>query len=229
MNVAMNPAPAAARRSPIHDALEARGAEWRDVNGTTFAVRLRDEPAGDDIPAAALCDLSGLNQLGVKGPDAANWLSTAGVDVPADLYESRPLPSGGRVVRFGAHEFFLEDGIAGSKASELSEQLGFGAEQVYRVEHQDATFLLTGPRSLDVMAQTCGIDFREANGGRAIFTRVAGVSCALLPETIADQQAFRLWLDPSYAPYLWEELVVIVESLGGHVVGAGRLFPDLPA
>ena len=79
------------------------------------------------------------------------------------------------------------------------------------------------------MAQTCGLDLREPVASRVVLTRVAGVSTIVLPERIRDEAGFRLWVDPSYAHYLWHQLVKISESLGGRVVGAGRFFPELLA
>jgi sarcosine oxidase subunit gamma len=84
---------------------------------------------------------------------------------------------------------------------------------VYRVPREDATFLLAGPQKHSVLSQTCGFDFRSTPPRRLVYTRVAGVSCAILP----DAGAFRLWLDPSFAAYLWHELAAIVEELGGRV------------
>ena len=58
-------------------------------------------------------------------------------------------------------------------------------------------------------------------------TRVAGVSCCVFPDTIGGIPAYRIWVDTSYALYLWETLVEICESVGGGVIGAGCVFPEL--
>src|SRR5204863_432116 len=82
-----------------------------------------------------------------------------------------------------------------------------GGPGVYRNERQDATFLLTGARGHEVLAQTCAVDVRQATPRRLIVTRVAGVNASVLPETIAGLPAYRLWVDPSFAWDLWESLV----------------------
>ena len=217
----------AIRQSPIYDALEARGAEWRQVGGVPLAVRLRDEPAERAAAQSlVICDLSGLQKFGVKGKGAENWLSSEGVEVPAALFESCPLSGGGVTVRFGTDEFFLEDGVGNRSVAALAERLDSHSRQVFRVEHQEATLLLVGPRALEVLAQTCGINFRETPPRQAVFTRVAGVSCAVLPEFVGDIPAYRVWVDPSFALYLWNALVEICENLNGSVVGVGYLFPE---
>ena len=60
---------------------------------------------------------------------------------------------------------------------------------------------------------------------RLIMTRVAGVSCAVLPIEAAGIPQFRLWLDCSYGVYLWEALYEIVRDHGGEVVGHWQCFP----
>ncbi len=87
--------------------------------------------------------------------------------------------------------------------------------------------MLAGSRSTEVFAQTCGINFGEMPQRHVIFTRVAGVSCTVFPDSIRDIEAYRIWVDFSYAEYLWETLVEISESLGGSVIGAGCVFPEL--
>jgi glycine cleavage system aminomethyltransferase T len=219
----------AARRSPIHDALKERGAESRLVGGVPFAVRLRDEPTEREaMQSLAICDLSGLQKLGVKGRDAESWLSSEGVEVPVDILESCPFSDGGVTVRFGADEFFLEDGVANMSVASLDERLQSRRGQVFRVEHQEATFLLVGPLSIEVLAQTCGMNFREAPPRQLVLTRVAGVNCAVLPELVGDIPTHRFWVEPSYALYLWEVLVEICESLNGSVVGADIFFRNCP-
>lgn len=219
---------AAVSRSPIHEDLVVRGAEWRSVGGIELAVRFQDvEKENVAMRSLGLCDLSGLRKFGVKGRDAAIWLTEQKISVPPKVFESRPLGSGGMIVRFGTNEFFLEDGIGHSTVSSLAERMDSPGRQVFRVEHQEATFLLTGLRSHEVLAQTCGINFAEARPRNVIFTRMAGVSCGIFPDALRDIATYRIWVDPSYSVYLWETLVEICESLDGSVIGASCVHPEL--
>jgi sarcosine oxidase subunit gamma len=196
----------------------------------TTAVRFdTDEDEPSPLQTLGLCDLSGLTKLGVKGRNAETWLSGQGVDVPATIYESLPLGDGGLIVRLGTDEFLLESGLTDDDngAAALSNRLDPTEEHVYRIERQDATFLLVGPRALDVLAQTCGVNFREAAARYLVLTRVAGVSCGVFPASVGETQCYRLWVDYSYAAFLWETLEQICNDLGGRVVGAGSLFPTI--
>ena len=216
------------RQSPIHQWLETRSPKWRDVGGAPLAICFQDTQSEKEaLRSLALCDLSALTKLGVKGRDAQGWLSAQGICVPATIYSSDALADDGTIVRLGKEEFLLESGIANEVVPAVARQLHSAAGQVFAAERQDATFLLVGPRAIEVWAQTCGCDFRKAPVGQALLTRVAGVSCAILPERIADIVAYRVWVDPSYAVYLWETFVEICERLDGTIVGAGCIYPSL--
>ena len=220
--------PEVTTRSPIHHWLKQRTSEWKNVNGTLVAVRLGN--ADDEKTALerlALCDVSGLQKLGFKGPDAEHFVAEHGIAIPEAVYESRALTDGGLIVRLAADEFLLESGLIGAALPQLSSDLDSAEGQVFRVERQDATFLLTGSRATKVLAQSCSINFNEASLNQLLLTRVAGVNCGVLPETIGNQQFFRLWVDYTYAIYLWTTLVQIFEDLDGSVVGAGCIFPEL--
>ncbi len=216
----------AERRSPVRHLLEARGAEWGRLGDTPVALRLGPpEAEAEAVRSLALCDLSALAKLGVRGPGAAAWLSGQGVDVPPATYDTRPLAGGGLIARLGAADFLLEGGFSGVSISELSASLA-SVPRAYRAERADATFLLAGSRAAEVLAQLCSIDFRAALPGRVVLTRAAGVNCGVLPDLVRAAPGFRLWVDPGYAVYFWETLAGIGEELGGRVVGAAALYPD---
>lgn len=216
------------RHSPIRHLLETRQAQWGRVGGMEVAMRMDSvERELERMKTLGLCDLSCFTKLGVKGRHAATWLRDRNVAVPSDVYGCQRLPDGGFVVGWGTDEFFLESGIENKTVPALVAELGSRADNVFRVPREDATFMIVGSRSLDALAETCAVDLRIAAEHNLILTRVAGVSCGILPETLGDQRAYRLWFDPSYAVYLWETLVAICEDHGGGTIGAGCLYAEL--
>src|SRR5262249_45845638 len=149
----------ASRLSPVHQLLEVRGAQWGRIGSTPTALRFG--PDADERAALAilgLCDVSGLRKLGVKGPGAEGWLRERGLELPPAVYDVLPLAGGGLIVRLGASDFFLEDGVGGEMIDSLSGPLaasppspfpsppssgGEGRVRgVIRVQREDATFLL---------------------------------------------------------------------------------------
>ena len=174
-----------------------------------------------------LCDLSGLTKLGIKGSGAATWLAKQQVDVPDEIYHSRRLDDHGVVIQCARDEFFLESGIANDSVPSLSDRLDSSDEEIWKVQRQDATFFLIGSRAVQVLAQTCGVDFSRVTPHTLVLTRVAGTSCGVFADPVGNVSAYRIWVDSTYANYLWETLVQISSELDGHVVGAGCIYPEL--
>jgi sarcosine oxidase subunit gamma len=215
---------AAERRSPVHDLLSSRNPQWGRIAGASIALRFGD---GEEEAARqlALCDLSALPKLGLKGGGAEGWLRSQQIDVPPNTYDVAHLADGGLIARLGDADFFLEAGTADA----VLPRLAATPADVYRVERQDATFLLTGSRTLRLLARLSSIDFAAAPPRRLILTRAGGVNCAVLPDRDGDVPHYRLWVDYTYAASFWESVVEIAKELGGRVVGAACVYPKLAA
>jgi sarcosine oxidase gamma subunit len=156
-----------------------------------------------------------LPRLGLKGPEVARWLRDQSINVPADIYSTASIAGDAWIARLGTAEFLVEGDTDSDFIARLEPNLSPLPKGVFPVPRSDVTFVLSGPDARSVLAQTCGIDFRAAAPHRVIFSRVAGVSCGILPQPSGSATRYRLWLDPSYAPYLWETLAGIVTELGG--------------
>lgn len=215
------------RLSPLNEVLEDLRPRWTEVQGMSVALSFQSSEAERLTKAElGLCDLSCLPRTSFKGPDAVSWLQSLGIAVPPMLYQCSVWSDGGLIIRTDGQEVFFEDGPEGQGVAHVTEQYGSSRFGVYRVERQEAAFLLCGAKANGVLLETCGYDFRQP-GDRLVMTRVAGVSCAVLPIGSAGIPTFRLWLDCSYAVYLWESLIEIVRDHGGDVVGMGCLYPGL--
>ncbi|MGQ0654629.1 MAG: methylglutamate dehydrogenase [Betaproteobacteria bacterium] len=152
-----------------------------------------------------LLDLSGKRKAGVKGPNAAAWLASQGIEVP-------PQPntwnqSGDGVIgRLAETEFFIEAGPA------LKEELPAG---VYPVPREDACFALSGNDMHEVLLQVCSVDFASTKEKALIMTSMAGVPVLVVPQQSEGQPLVRIWADPTFGPYLWHTLSGIVEEIRG--------------
>lgn len=213
------------RISPVAEAVAAlrpRSAVLRDMR---VALDYGD-PAreAEHLSRLALCDASLFPRIGVIGKAASDWLAGMGVSVPGAIHETLALEPDGLCQRLGRHEFVIEDGLEGTMVERLARALGTGSDAVYPIEHQDAQLWLSGERAPEVLAQTCGYDFRTP-GDALVFTRIAGVSCSVLHQAHVDAPHFRLWLDPTYAEYLWETLLEIVREMGGGPAGLANFHP----
>lgn len=156
-------------------------------------------------------DRTTLSKLGVKGPRAEEWLRGRNVDVPAEIYEVRSPADGSLIIRLGMTDFLVE----GPVADRLSQELGVGQPGAYRVERQDASFLLKGGKAHDVLAQMCSIDFHSLARDRVCLTRAAAVNCMILPGDEAGTSTFRFWCDYTLGGSLWESLEEITRDVAG--------------
>jgi glycine cleavage system aminomethyltransferase T len=206
------------RRTPVHAVLESLAPEWGERFDMTVALGFAEpEQETRRLAELGLADLSALRRVGLKGPAAEAWLRNHGYPAPGAIYECQRL-DGGLVIRVDTLEFLIEDGLGGGPAVDLAEALGPGADGAFRVERQDCSLLIAGDRALEVFAQTCGVNLAEM--GDAFFkTRIALCSCSVKRDDLAAVPAWRLWLEPSYAEYLWTALLEIVTELGGGAVG----------
>lgn len=215
------------RRSPVHDLIEPLKPVRKQIRGMSTALYFKDPESEDQKKRElALCDVSCFPRMSVKGPGTVSWLEQMQVPVPETVYSCLLLEDDGLVIRTDRQEVFLEDGPQSHIVSRLTEQLASGVSSLLRVERQDAAFLLSGSKANQVLAETCGFDFREP-GIQLVMTRVAGVSCALLPLRTAGVPVYRIWLDGSYGVYLWEALLEIIHEHGGDAVGLACFYPVL--
>ena len=156
-----------------------------------------------------------LPRLGLKGPEVARWLRDRSISVPAEILSVVPVIGDDWIARLGAAEFLLECGADSDLVSRLSADLSSLPAGIFLVPRCDATFVLAGLEARSVFAQTCAINFRQTAPQRVVFSRVAGVSCGILPQASGSAITYRLWVELSYAAYLWDTLASIVTELGG--------------
>jgi hypothetical protein len=174
----------------------------------------------------AICDVSAFRRLGLSGPGTVLWLSAHGVAAPDPVYNATELPGGGQVIRTGIQDVLLEDGWKGETTVPIQKALASSAGGVYEVLRQEASFFLSGSRVGEVLAQTCGVDFQGV-GNCLVMSRVAGVSASLRFRATMDFPVCQIWVDASYALYLWKTLCEIVGDLGGRPIGLGCFAPEI--
>ncbi|MEO2049879.1 MAG: hypothetical protein ABGX16_25245 [Pirellulales bacterium] len=208
------------RQSPIQHLFDPTVGQWGELAQAAVVLAFdSEEVESRALQTLALCDVSALPKLGIKGPAAANWLQSQGVTLPEGIYRTRKQSDGSLVVRLSDNEFLLQEGFVSQTIQTLSELLGWGQEGIARVERQEASFLLAGSRALNVLAQTCAIDFRQAPHDRMVMTRIAGISCRVLPTETESKARYQIGVDATYAVSLWESLMTICQELEGRAIG----------
>lgn len=215
------------RLSPVHDALSHLHPTWDDVHGMPVALSFGDSRGENDrARTLGLADVSALPRITLKGPGAEAFLRQQGINMPSGIFAATAMGDG-VAARTGGAEFFVEDSASGTVVAGLTGLVRPGVPGVYPVYRADASLFLSGTLATEVFAQTCGYDFRGREAGKLVFTRVAGVSCSILPRTVNSIDLFQLWMDGTFGVSLWETLTEIAGELGGGPVGLLPFFPPL--
>lgn len=201
------------RLSAVHNLLAPLKPQWGLAHGMQYARHCNGEDAHRAV--LGLADLSHLPRSGAKGPQAAAWLASRGLPVPARP-NSWLRQDGTLIARLGASEFLVE----GTAAATLTHATR--APGVYPVLREDCALALLGPRLPDLLAQTCNVNFAALDLAiqPVVLTSMAGVTVTVLPHAHDGAPFYRVWCDYSYGPYLWRTLLDIVRALGGGAVGA---------
>ena len=179
----------------------------------------RKSPIGSLVAEASVGIKAVLNhptdmvKLGVKGRNLVEWAARHDIEIPTTLYATLPVGRDGVLARVGDGELILECAMGDPLWERFNAALQVAGSGVYRMEQESATLILRGQQALEIFAQTCGVDLESEPVDRMVYTRVAGVSCGILPRDEGSQRVFRLWVEYSLAPYLWETLAGITAEL----------------
>jgi sarcosine oxidase subunit gamma len=189
------------------------------------------------MSALSLAAREGREQLGLKGPRAAEWLAGNGIALPMtpNTWKAAEEPSGEEpllVARLGAAEFFLEGDEAGTTLQRLAPSLDEPPPGVYPVIREDWSFVLGGEGVHDVLAQVCNVNFAalSLDSRPVIMTLMIGVAVLVVPQRMDGRVAaaarhdaagrqYRIWCDPTFGPYLGASLGGVVVECGGRYTG----------
>lgn len=178
------------------------------------------------LPPVVLADFSMLPKFGCKGPVAAEWLRGAGLPLPE--LPNHWLPhNGGLIARLGASEYLMEAGTDADWVTPL-----MGVEQLpdlTPVLRHDASLLLAGSHVNDLLLQVCSYNFSELDAATRplVMTLMVGVSVVVVPLP-GVVRTYRLWCDPTLAPYLYRTLLAIAQELDGTAIGLRDVADHLP-
>ena len=150
-----------------------------------------------------------LVKLGVKGPGLVAWAGQHDIELPVEIYDTLVVGQNAVLVRVGTGELILQCVLKDELLTRFESALQTADTGVYRIDQQSVTMVLQGDAGLAVLAQTCGVNFASEPADRMVYTRVAGVSCGVLPGEQEGRRVYQLWVDYSLAPYLWETLAEI--------------------
>jgi len=220
-----------AYRSPLHRKLEALGTEFMEINGYAVPDVVAGFTARPFAPEQlALCDMSGLPRVGVKGANAVDWLTEKGFLIPANSNSALRQSDGVLLACLAPNEFLLlgEESSSYPSIENLVQQDKFprktkdqGKPFLVPRQHSQIWFRLTGCNSVDMLAKLCAIDFRDSNFKmlQVAQTSVARLNAIILREDLGGSNAFHILADRGSAEYLWDCILDAGEEYEIQVVG----------
>jgi sarcosine oxidase subunit gamma len=160
-----------------------------------------------------ITEVSSLARFGVKGPQAAKWLTNHGVVIPKDancwVQNAQTL-----VMRLGSSEFLIEDQTGGNVCEKLVADTKRVAA-VYKVPRLDAAWVLDGRGVNNLLSEVCSLDLSESalQENAVLMTQVAGISATILRQKINNESVYKLWCDGTYEAYMRHILNDIAKEL----------------
>ena len=162
-----------------------------------------------ELPACAMIDLR-FDPADAAALSAAQ--SALALDLP--LTPGKSATAGDRVASWFGPDQWL---IAAPPAAAASLMEALDQDPVSAVDVSDlrAEFELAGPRAGDVLRKGCAIDLhpRVFGPGDCALTSLARVRIAL--RQTDDRPGYRVLVERSYAPYLWDWLTDAMMEYGG--------------
>lgn len=155
-------------------------------------------------------------KISLHGPGLSSWLGRHGFSLPQNMYEVARRDDHSIIARTGADEVFIESFSADSEFAMEPAELLASQDGITVIDQQLVTLRLSGEHAHAILAQTCGVDVKCEPTDRIFYTRIAGVSCAMIPQVHDTQRGYLIWVDSSLASYLWRTLIDIGRSVTDH-------------
>jgi heterotetrameric sarcosine oxidase gamma subunit len=181
------------------------------MNTATRQSPIAHNEASNEV-AATLVQLTDLVSIGLKGPGLSDFAARIGLQIPSNLYEVSSTGENGLLSRVGGEEITIDCPEGDPLMVKIEESFTESIAGLYRIEQQQAIFELRGNKAVRVLAQTCGVDPTVQPTNRIFFTRIAGVSCGIIVLERQAGRVYRIRVDYTLAPYLWDTLAEIARE-----------------
>ena len=225
-------------RSPVYRYLRDLDAEFAEINGYAVATSIGDAAA--QLAAGrilAICDLSGLARMGIKGAGIGRWLSAQELSVPEEPNRALRQNDGSLMAMLADNEALILADIeqSGRHIDRLTGAFGSAGDLpdmpaglVVPRQHGLAWFRITGHEMAPTLAKVCAVDLRPAffDDLRVAQTSIARLTAIVIRDDIGDVPALHLLVDSASAAYFWECILDAGAEYDMRVVGL-RALQDL--
>lgn len=227
----------AAKRTALHDCHQRAGAKIVDFAGWEMPERYNGviEEHHAVRQAAGLFDVSHMGEIRVHGPGALAFLQAL---TPNDVSKLQPgrahysglLNSQGTYIddlliyQLGEKDYLLVVN-ASNQVKDLAWTLEAAQDHadcaVDDVSSDYALLALQGPKATAILARLTAADLGAIRYYRFLDTTVSGAPCLLSRTGYTGEDGFELYLPPSEAPRIWDELLTTGADDGLRPTGLG--------
>jgi len=206
-------------RSPIYRRLRDLGAQFSEINDCAAAESF-GEPQDEalSMQTLALCDLSALARLGIKGPGTPTWVCEQHVQVPNASNQASRQPDGALVARLAPNEIMVLSDLNQQSALTRTLTASWNAAddppatpRGFLVPRQDTHvwFMMLGREASSTLAKLCAVDLRARafEPLNVAQTSIARVNAIVIRDDLGGIPAFHLLADYACADYWWECLL----------------------
>ena len=222
----------ARRRSFVYRRLLAAGARFEILGDGTVATNF-PEVRTDAIERLAICDLSGLPRIGIKGRDTLDWLRGLGFDFDDTPNRTHCQADGTVLAVLSPNEAALLSPLTATNLALMNLIDACSPDdgmRCYPVPRADTNFefLVSGRHSAEMFSKVCSVSLRPPtfNADCLAQTSVACVNAIVLRADIGQTLAYRILGDNTLAEYMWDCLVDAMVEYGGTAVGLGDVRSD---
>ena len=222
----------ARRRSFIYRKLLAAGAKFEILGDGTVPTSF-PEVRTSAIERLAICDLSGLPRVGIKGRDTLDWLRGLEFDFDDTPNRTYCQADGTILAVLSPNEAALLSPLntPSLMLKDLTDKYSPDNEvRCYPVPRADTNFefLVSGRHSAEMFSKMCGVNLqpRAFNANCLAQTLVACINAIVLRADVGQTLAYRILGDSTLAEYMWDCLVDAMAEYSGTAVGLGDVRSD---
>ena len=218
-------------RSFVYRKLADLPAAWGQCNGYAIVTKISDAKTElGYVHNMALCDISHLQRIGFKGPNAIEWLTQHNINVPTQINTATSFNNGCLSARLGLNDILILDSIKNTtnitqklEQKWLSEYASSENPGGFILPRQDshACFAVCGIKSADMFTKLCAIDLRThkfANHAIAQ-TSLAKSSAIIIRHDIHNTNTFFVLVENVLAEYCWDCLYDAMQEYQGQIIG----------
>ena len=222
----------ASRRSFVYRKLSAAGATFETLGDGTIAANF-PEVRTDAMERLAICDLSGLPRVGIKGRDTLDWLRGLEFDFDDTPNRTHSQSDGTVLAVLSPNEVTLLSPLTNPNlalmglADKCSSDNGTRCYPVPRAD-MNFEFLVSGQHAAEMFSKVCSVSLRPSTfpANCLAQTSVASVNAIVLRADVGKNLAYRILGDSTSAEYIWDCLVDAMSEYGGTAVGFSDVRSD---